>query len=343
MIPIRYATPVWVFSGPCHVRSTAVARRPTFGVEPFDVGYGASFHAEQASPADLECPLVEDTEFTTHVPQCTDMPQRVAFIDGIMRTEARLTRMDEDGVVLSGLAGAWAAGAVTATADSLLAVEHVTHGRVAIFCGGQSAQLPAQAGGWAWDRVAVEDVDPKAAHDRLSRIMRDAEGSLAEQLTDAGWVAIVDGPLNNVRRTRKVPIVGYVKTHHRRMLAPQFWLRVPELKAGERSSIFAIGDECYASYLRVGDAGPWASPWAGIARIEVPSGVGRDEAKQVLDWACSVLPRYASSPHRDARAPVNLTPIAGLEQALRRYVGDAAFALRAVRAAILQMNEQEPQ
>ena len=51
-----------------------------------------------------------------------------------------------------------------------------------------------------------------------------------------------------------------------------------------------------------------------------------------------MIPRYASAAYRDKRAPVNLTPIAGLETRLRRRAGDARLALRAVRDAIIQLN-----
>ena len=52
------------------------------------------------------------------------------------------------------------------------------------------------------------------------------------------------------------------------MLAREHWVRVPELTPGERSGLFAMKDALYGCYLRVGDPGPWAGPWAGIARLE---------------------------------------------------------------------------
>ena len=62
------------------------------------------------------------------------------------------------------------------------------------------------------------------------------------------------------------------------MLAREHWVRVPELTAGERSGLFAMEDALYGCYLRVGDPGLWAGPWAGIARLEMPSGIARDAA-----------------------------------------------------------------
>jgi hypothetical protein len=255
-----------------------------------------------------------------------------------MRTDARLTRTGRDGIVYTGLAGSWAAGAAVADGDLPLAVDGLVGERVAVFCGGMPVSLPPQPGGWSWVADAVDGNDFALARQRLQRRMRDGEGQLAEQLCASGWTTVVDGPLNNIRRSRSLPVVGYVKTHQRRLLDADNWARVPELQVGERSSVFALGDELYACYVRVGDGGPWASPWAGIARLEVPAGAGRQAAIDALDAASSWLPRYASALHRDKRAPVNLTPVAGLETRLRRHAADARLALRAVRDAIVQLN-----
>ena len=149
---------------------------------------------------------------------------------------------------------------------------------------------------------------------------------------------MLDGPLHGIRHRRGLPVIGYVKTHHRRMLAREQWVRVPELTAGERSGLFAMKDAL--CYLRVGNPGPWAGPWAGIARLEMPSGIGRDATVEAAERAAGWLPVFASALHWDARAPVNLTPIAGLERHLHRLQGDARLALRAVREAVLERNRE---
>ena len=78
----------------------------------------------------------------------------------------------------------------------------------------------------------------------------------------------------------------------------------------------------------------------GIARLEMPSGIGRDAAVEAAERAAGWLPVFASALHRDARAPVNLTPIAGLERHLHRLQWDARLALRAVREAVLERNRE---
>ena len=71
----------------------------------------------------------------------------------------------------------------------------------------------------------------------------------------------------------------------------------------------------------------------------MPSGIGRDAAVESAERAAGWLPAFASALHRDARAPVNLTPIAGLERHLHRLQGDARLALRAAREAVLERNQ----
>ncbi len=316
-------------------------RRGAIGVDAFDAAYGSGFQAEDDSLHAVECELIEDAgAFAAHRPADGDRPRRVAFVDGTLRTEARLTRTGSHGDLSLGLAGSWAAGAVLVDGDEPARFDRMTTGRAVIFTGERPVSLPDHPAGWRWAPYAVDGDDAEAARQQLQRLMRDAEADIAEALSNEGWLTVLDGPLHGIRGRRDLPVIGYVKTHHRRMLAREHWARVPELAAGERSSLFALEDALYGCYLRVGDPGPWASSWAGIARVEMPSGVGRDAAVEAADRAAGWLPDFASALHRDARAPVNLTPIAGLERRLHRLQGDAGLALRAVRESVLASNRE---
>ena len=125
--------------------------RATVGVEPFDTGYGGGFQVQVDSPDAMACKLVEDGgEFRRHVPATAVRPRRLAFVDGTMRVEARLTRTDVQGTV-TGLAGSWGAGAVLADGARLLRFDRITIGRAAIFSAGQRVELPPQPGGWSWE------------------------------------------------------------------------------------------------------------------------------------------------------------------------------------------------
>ena len=73
----------------------------------------------------------------------------------------------------------------------------------------------------------------------------------------------------------------------------------------------------------------------------MPAGIGLAAAVGAVgavDETAGWLPAFASALHRDARAPVNLTPIAGLERRLHHLQGDARLALRAARESVLQYN-----
>ena len=322
--------------------ANTATKRPFIGVEPFDASYGAGFRADEEDEHTVECRVVEDGgRFRIHRPRDAGPPARLCFVDGVRRTEAHLTRTDSDGETITGLAGAWGAGAVLIGAGGPAAIGHVDIGRAVIFSGGERARLREHPGGWRWMSLSVESEEPHAASQHLQRLMRDTEAAIADRLFAEGWTVVFDGPLHSIRRSRRTPVVGYVKTHHRRTLAIEHWQTVPSLGVGERTSIFAMKDDRYACYVRVGDPGPWAGPWAGIARLEVPASSGGGQAIATVDRAASWLPTFASAPHRDARAPVNLAPVARLEGHLHHLLGDSRLALRAVREVVMQHNRGE--
>ncbi|MDE2653164.1 MAG: hypothetical protein OXI71_05035 [Gemmatimonadota bacterium] len=279
--------------------------------------------------------------FRIHRPPDAGPPARLCFVDGVRRTEAHLTLTNPEGETITGLAGAWGAGAVLIGRDGPAEISHEEIGRAVIFSGGEQVRLSAHPGGWRWMSLSVESVEPHAASQHLQRLMRDAEAEIADRLFAEGWLVVFDGPLHYLRRSRAAPVVGYVKTHHRRTLTVEHWQQVPRLAVGERTSMFAMKDDRYACYIRVGDSGPWAGPWAGIARLEVPTSSGSGQAIRTVDRAARWLPAFASAPHRDARAPVNLAPVARLEQHLHHLFGDSRLALRAVREAVMQHNRHE--
>ena len=320
-----------------------VPEPPSFvGVEPFDVSHGAAFRASDPEAPAIECRVVEDGgDFRIHAPPVATPPSRLCFVDGVRRTEAHLTLTNAGGETTTGIAGAWGAGAVLVEPDRPASFGHVRTERAVIFTGGRKVRLPPHAGGWQWVRLSVDGDAPDAPVLHLQRLMRDTEAEIADRLFAQGWLTVFDGPLHRIRRSRTTPVVGYVKTHHRRTLAADHWRVVPQLAAGERTSIFAMKDDLYACYIRVGDPGPWAGPWAGIARIEVPASAGRGEAIATVDRAARWLPAFASAPHREARAPVNLTPVSRLERHLHHLLGDPRLALRAVREAVMQRNREE--
>src|SRR5664280_3833281 len=238
-------------------------------VEDWQASYGSPYLIVPEEGVGGTAVLVEDGgDLLAHQGSFASQP-RVAFIDGVRRGEASLYQVDDrDGSVTHGVAGAHACGAVLIdTQQTTPRIGHVEVARHIIFGSGKFGTLPPVAGGWAWQPASVVDPDPEAPLAELQRRMRQAEGQLAEQLCLEGWLTIVDGPLTYVR-SADLPIVGYVKTHHRMLLSPAEHAAVPALlRVGVRTSLFAHSDR-YSSYVRIADPDPHAGPWSGIVRLE---------------------------------------------------------------------------
>jgi hypothetical protein len=68
-------------------------------------------------------------------------------------------------------------------------------------------------------------------------------------------------------------------------------------------------------------------------RLECSAELAVADAVALAARSQVTLERYASAGYKDARAPQNLYPIAGLERALRRRLGDPGVVYRALRTA----------
>lgn len=303
-------------------------------VEDWGANYGSAYLVNHDDVGSASAELVEDGP---HLLAHDGVPPMagdgvIAFVDGVRRGEASLWQENAAGRSGHGVAGGHACGAVIADSASAAFGESRVQ-RMIIWGAGMTGALPAIRGGWSWNVASVADTQPDAPLKELQIRMRQQEGRLAEELCAAGYLTVVDGPLNFVR-SRDLPVVGFVKTHHRALLDPEHHRQIPKLGAGQRSSLFSIGQGTYSAYLRLAPVSPTSSPWSGIVRIEVPQSAGLAAAISTLDRIAGIIPRYAGVAHRDPRAPQNLQPIGALESYLRHRLGSAALATRAVREAV---------
>jgi hypothetical protein len=177
----------------------------------------------------------------------------------------------------------------------------------------------------------------------LNRLMLDEEAKLAEELSeDLSALTIVDGPLR--LRAPGPRVVGYIKRTYRWYLGPAELALLARLAVGQRTPLFHISEgsaegariprERIAWYLRIADLGPQFHHLAGVVRLEAPGGLPVAEAAALADQAALALPRLASSPVRDPRAPQNLTPVGALEEVLTRRLGDRLSIRRHIAAAL---------
>lgn len=303
-------------------------------VEDWAASYGPAYLVTPDDAGSASAELVEDGPHL--LPHDGVPPERgdgaIAFVDGVRRGEATLWQEDSAGRSGRGVAGGHACGAVIGDSATVAFGDGRVQ-RMVIWGSGMSGRLPAIRGGWSWATASVADGHPDAPLKELQIRMRQEEGRLAEQLCAEGYLTVVDGPLNFVR-SRDLPVVGFVKTHHRALLDPEHHRKIPTLGPGQRSSLFRLGQDRYSAYLRLAPVSATSSPWSGIVRIEIPQSAGLAAAISTADRIAGVIPRYAGVAHRDPRAPQNLQPVGALEKYLRHQLGSAALAVRAVREAV---------
>lgn len=310
-------------------------------VEDWAATYGSPYLVQADEPLSADVELVEDGDrLVIHRGAPSDGEAGIAFVDGVRRGEASLYQHDSaTGAVAHGVAGAHACGAVIGEGDALR-FDTIRLRRLVIWGAGLTGNLPSVPGGWAWTSASIASTAPDAPLKELQTRMREDEGRLAEDLSEHGYLVVIDGPLNFVR-SRDLPVVGYVKTHYRALLSEEHHRRIPELEAGQRTSLFRLGNDRYSCYLRLTTRTSTSSPWFGIVRLEVPQSPGLPAAVQVVDRVAGIVPRFAGVAHRDPRAPQNLQPIGALETHLRHLLGHAGLAARAVREAVDVLAQSE--
>jgi hypothetical protein len=171
-----------------------------------------------------------------------------------------------------------------------------------------------------------------AARAALPSAAEHAGSALPERNDDD--LLVIDGPLQN--RAHLPRTIGLIKTHRAGYLPAELNQVVAALTARQRTPVFLMGTswERYAWYLRLPSVPDLpGAPWAGVVRCEAAADLSPAKVIALASLSQTVLSRYASVAYKDARAPQNLVPIAGLENTLRHRLGDARLLYRALRGA----------
>jgi hypothetical protein len=300
-----------------------------FAVESWDPGYGSAIEsldldqAKEAVDAAIEVnpagwsPIAPDTN--------TPIPAVVHFVDGVRRIDARVW-IEHDGVSRPGVCATVGAGVVRAEPGRATVIEPTL--MRGLYASPDGAE-PIHTKVGSYELIACDGASSESVYLAIHSQMTELERQVSIAVANAD-LAIVDGPL----RGRSAPhTVGYVKTQHVQYLTDDLQRVVGALAPGERTPLFLIQGRQgrYSWYLRL--PGPRAHPLSGVVRCEVPALGEVGAASARASTITATLPRFASEPHKDGRAPQNLYPIAGLENELRRRLGDARLMERALRAA----------
>jgi hypothetical protein len=297
-------------------------------VQVSDPSYGPGLDPTESETATVDA-TVEGVPWRPLAPRPAPAGELV-FVDGAQQVEAWLTiTAPDDPQATPGVAFAIAAGAVVAGPGRPASIVALRVRRAVLTVGERRLAMPS-VGGFAWESRAGAAREATGIARRVGQLRQELELSLAEEVAAPDRLVVLDGRLSFVRDAPG-PVVGAIKSHHRMYLPPDHARAVVALAVGERTPLFAIGEDRLSWYQRLPGSG--CAGWAGILRGELARAVGLSEARRLADRAAAELPRFAGRPHRDPRAPQNLGPVAGLEERLRHRMGDRRLALRAARRA----------
>jgi hypothetical protein len=175
----------------------------------------------------------------------------------------------------------------------------------------------------------VKDVSDQSLMLETHRLREHLEVAVAKASPPAELV-VIDGHLQHREDVENA--VGYLKTQRQRYLPLEQHALIRRLQPGDRTPVFLIKKpERYSWYARLPNKYGTALP--GIVRYEASASLTGEEAVRLAKLASTTVPRFASEPHKDDRAPQNLYPIGGLERDLRRRLGDQALLMRSLMRA----------
>ncbi len=311
-------------------------------VDGWDPSYGSPLDPVETGPAapssaalNLDVELPAAGWHALSPPPDARAPDVVLLVDGVRRVDARVWVQEADDTLHPGVAASYAAGVVRCDLRHGCATVVTAQIQRGLFTPSPGADdLVAANARYHVHRVAGSEIAQLTT--AIQPQLQALEAHVAAQARaecDAGVddLLVVDGPLH--RRTNQPRALGYIKTHRVQYLPAEHTALIGHLRPGQRSPVFLLGTSWHRHtwYLKL--PGPPGSPWAGVVRVEASADLSRSDVIGLADQSAVTLPRFASTSYKDARAPQNLTPIAGLERRLRTMLGDQRLLLRSLTAA----------
>jgi len=330
-------------------------------LDPWASEYNTAYFAEKvATETDVNSDLFIETKDWQPISNERDISlfpyERLIFIDGSRRIEARILLEDEDKQVAFGALASFAVGAVdccpiqSRAAEfvdlSAIAVEAVN--RVCVVGRGQQQpdfkiepRLSHQFGSLEYKTITTVEQDADAVVRKLQETMLEHEHKLAANL-EANFdnaLIISDGPRPYMGKVPVESVIGYVKTIHKISISEKELEVVRALKQAERSPLYVIGGDdknkqIFEWFLRLRDPNPWLYTLAGMVRLQAYAGPNLEQRLQkvrvLADYLAMLLPKFASKQHQDPRAPQQLLPVRGLEAELRRKMGNSQIIRRRI-------------
>jgi hypothetical protein len=314
-----------------------------FAVEAWAPDYGAPSTddtlAESTADVDPWVEVSSDDDWRPMRPSTSRAPfTSLLFVDGVRRVEANVWITDDAGAVHQAICASYGSGAVLCDGTARVVQADVRRGLFSV--ADRGVAIASRHGVFDFHRASAGDTQTLSLKLQQTMARLEVDVASASLARFAPEVVVVDGPL---RETPNDPerIAGYIKTHARSYGPPMIQETVTALGVRERTPLFGIGGvrPKLSCYLRL--PVDINHGWAGVVRLEAVADQPVADAIGLLDRLSSALPRFASVPHKDPRAPQNLSPIGGLERELRRRLGDPALIYRALLLASRAAPDQD--
>jgi hypothetical protein len=315
------------------------ATAPQFRLDPWSSDYGSAVSLDEDEEPEADAPpvdiAVETGDWTNGIkPVSEARPEQIIFVDGTQRIEL-WGRLDDGERSVDAALASIAVGAAITTSGGAAILSDDPYRVIAISSGLSAESLTLRAG--RQDLKFMPAYSPEKGSRGVSLAIavkrREIEQVWGERMTreypDA--LVVLDGRLVFAPPGAD-SVIGLAKTLHRRYLPDPQWRLVAQLSAGERTPIFRIdysSGSRYSWYLRLPHTRPIHHSLAGVVRLEAPV-LDRTVAISLANLASVQIPRFASRPEHDPRAPQNLLPVGALEKRLHHEMGDAVFLRRCI-------------
>jgi hypothetical protein len=305
-------------------------------LDPWSADYGPSLHFEPEE-ACAEVDTSVEGEWRAHSLAAGPLPESVILIDGVRRMDLFL-RWEDQARSLPAAAGSLAVGALLLRPGTSLplsqSLPEVVVEQLLLLAGSADSEPPR----WPGLRSLFVGEQQQDLMRGLQDQMRQQEALLASRLSGAYDLVLADGPLQSTHQLNEADVLGYIKSHHRPLLAPAEMDLVWQLKPGQRTPLFSLGAASYRRlswYQRLESPRPGETVMAGVVRLEMMAGGGVARAQHRAQQVGALLPHVRNFRHRDPRAPQNLIPIAVLERILRHRLGEPSLVQRRLKMKLL--------
>ncbi|GEM_PF-3058377 len=287
------------------------------------------------------------------------LPKRVFFIDGVRRTELRVSIFDGKTFLGEGIFVSLGAGFVEIDFSRRFFRyrPQLFNGVKRYFIHNAAKKINNFPTEWnikgrgfntVYKTIYSPDEDISAFANLLMRKL-EVETFKGLKLKEGDFL-LMDG---TVKTTKFVPNVAYLAKDFRYIhLDEEYFEILFNLKKGQRTPAFLFEEITtyfdkregkfkervvpkIGTYIKLADNSPQPSfkenPFFGLARIEIPLVENKKDAILTLEKAAALAVFFANHPLRDKRSPQNLTPIAFLEKHLRRYLGHYSLLRREIQ------------